>query len=363
MNNLNIYNIIIVLGIIHGLIFGSILIINKKLKSRTNFYLSLTVFALAFSNLQYWLKDVNLYPSLKYLPFIPFEFLMLPFFYFFVKSFLDREISRYEKIILLSFFPFFIIYQYIFIEAFFSLKLIDLLNLVIEYVSLIYSIALIFITFKIIINYEKEYSNNKKLRISTKWLKHILIIGLILCVIWFLSLNLFENIITAKGYYQFYPLWIGISILIYWIGYASIFQTNIFNQRQSIRIKNRESNQKQINKTGSKTFNTIEDRILNGNLYLNSNLKLSILANELNLSEGYVSQLFKDHSKLSFNDYINTLRVDEAKRMLNDVTYRNYTIIAIGLESGFNSKSSFYSVFKKITLKTPNEYKKEVQNS
>ncbi|MGK0448800.1 MAG: YesN/AraC family two-component response regulator, partial [Polaribacter sp.] len=91
-------------------------------------------------------------------------------------------------------------------------------------------------------------------------------------------------------------------------------------------------------------------------------VSLTTLSKEFNLSEGYISQLINNNSDLNFNDYINSLRVNEAKEMLFNIEYENYTIIAIGLEAGFNSKSSFYSAFKKFTNKTPNEYKKYVRN-
>nr|WP_298556261.1 helix-turn-helix domain-containing protein [uncultured Algibacter sp.] len=87
-----------------------------------------------------------------------------------------------------------------------------------------------------------------------------------------------------------------------------------------------------------------------------------MLSKELNLSEGYISQLINKNSNLNFNDYINSLRITDAKNMLVDSEYNNYTILAIGLESGFNSKSSFYTAFKKFTGKTPVEYKKSVRN-
>jgi len=51
------------------------------------------------------------------------------------------------------------------------------------------------------------------------------------------------------------------------------------------------------------------------------------------------------------------LRVEEAKTYLIDNEFANYTLVAIGLEAGFNSKSAFNSSFKKITGKTPSQFK------
>ena len=45
--------------------------------------------------------------------------------------------------------------------------------------------------------------------------------------------------------------------------------------------------------------------------------------------------------------------------MLQNNEFINYNIEIIGLESGFNSKTSFFTTFKKVTGMTPNQYKKE----
>jgi len=75
-----------------------------------------------------------------------------------------------------------------------------------------------------------------------------------------------------------------------------------------------------------------------------------------------LSQIINQNSGKNYSTLINELRIEHAKKLLANEEYSNYTISALGLESGFNTKTNFYSTFKKITGHTPNEYKKSVQN-
>ena len=61
----------------------------------------------------------------------------------------------------------------------------------------------------------------------------------------------------------------------------------------------------------------------------------------------------------NFFDFINSYRVESVKEMLLNKEFEHYTVLAIGLESGFNSKTSFNTVFKKMTGVTPSEYRKQ----
>ena len=61
-----------------------------------------------------------------------------------------------------------------------------------------------------------------------------------------------------------------------------------------------------------------------------------------------------------FYDYINQFRVEEVKERLRNPEFKHYSIESIGLDSGFNSKSSFFSIFKKHTSLTPYNYKKQI---
>jgi AraC-like DNA-binding protein len=75
------------------------------------------------------------------------------------------------------------------------------------------------------------------------------------------------------------------------------------------------------------------------------------------MTKSYFSKLVKSHSSYKFSDFINSVRVEQAKKLLSDNEFSQYTIVAIGLECGFNSKSTFYSAFKKFTSETPTTYR------
>jgi len=358
------------------------LFFSPKLKSKTNIFLALTILALCFSNLQYWLLDIGLSPGYENnnLIFIPFEFLMVPMFFLFVKSYLKNNFKKHHIYLLLI--PFFstIFYQILTDLARVNSKVIEFLNLVIEYGSLLFSIIIIFSVFKNILDYEKKVANDSFNEIpkTVAWLKRILVFGFILCILWLLSLTIFESYFP-NGYYQYYPLWIGISLLIYWIAYTSIFENSIYEERGEIRnriIKGEVTINQDTSQIQKKTleidelseninpskFSEINNLILKRRLYLKPKLSLKMISKQINLSEGYLSQIINSNTDNNFNEYINNMRVENAKKLLLDDEYFKYTITAIGLESGFNTKTSFYNAFKKITGHTPNNYKKLVQN-
>ncbi|MCB0847277.1 MAG: AraC family transcriptional regulator, partial [Bacteroidetes bacterium] len=90
--------------------------------------------------------------------------------------------------------------------------------------------------------------------------------------------------------------------------------------------------------------------------YLKSDGSLKDLAEELSLSPTYLSQIINTQAQQNFNDFINYYRIEEAKKRLMDKAYSHLSISGIGATVGFNSKSSFYSVFKKHTQLTPTAY-------
>ncbi len=70
------------------------------------------------------------------------------------------------------------------------------------------------------------------------------------------------------------------------------------------------------------------------------------------------SEVINTQLKLKFFDYINQYRVEQVKKDLLDPQKQNLTFLSIGIDAGFNSKSSFNAIFKKHSGKTPSEFRK-----
>lgn len=63
-----------------------------------------------------------------------------------------------------------------------------------------------------------------------------------------------------------------------------------------------------------------------------------------------------------FYDYVNSYRIDAVKELLRDHDRRNMNVLNMALDCGFNSKTTFNTVFKSNTGMTPTEYKRKQMN-
>ena len=96
--------------------------------------------------------------------------------------------------------------------------------------------------------------------------------------------------------------------------------------------------------------------------YVNSRLTIEELAAMLDMSKHHISQIINEAMGVNFFTYINQYRIAEFKTRLMDPAHKHLTILAIALDSGFNSKSGFNAIFKRMTGQTPGEYKKEQES-
>ena len=98
----------------------------------------------------------------------------------------------------------------------------------------------------------------------------------------------------------------------------------------------------------------IEQLLLVERAYLVPTLKISDVARQIGSNRTYVSNWFNRNRQSTFFSYVNQLRIKHACELLNTT---DIPLEAIAQESGFNSKSSFYRIFKNLKSCTPNEYR------
>lgn len=325
---------------------------NPDYRHKATPFLILTVISLSLSNLQYWLVDVYNFviPDLYY---VQFELLIIPFFY----NFLTRLLNINKSRTYLVFIPFLLATLY---QVWSSSMHIYKYHIYVELLTILYNAGLIGNSLHLLHAYRKNSKGKEnRIKIRTKWIIHTIYLGVLLIMVWS-----FVTLVFRLGEKHtlsiYYPLWIGISILIYFMGQKSLNDLKTLNERESIRKWNANliAPNSVIIKGGYETFEKIENEIIVSKLYMNPNLSLTDVANAFDISSGYLSQLMGRYSDNGFNDMINKLRVQEAKKMLLDKEFDKYTNVSIGLEAGFNSKSSFFAAFKKHTGLTPSQYRK-----
>ena len=97
--------------------------------------------------------------------------------------------------------------------------------------------------------------------------------------------------------------------------------------------------------------------------YTNPELSLTELAKTLSVHPNNLSQVINTFQGKTFFDYINTLRVEEFKHLVAQPQSQKFTLLALALDCGFNSKTSFNRNFKNATGLSPSEYLRKTQIS
>ena len=92
-------------------------------------------------------------------------------------------------------------------------------------------------------------------------------------------------------------------------------------------------------------------------LFLRPNLSLRDLSNETGIQVDEVKKVLSERLQLSFFGFISEYKINEAKRLLTNIREDQFSISAIAIQSGFNTKDSFSTIFKKHTNISPEEYR------
>lgn len=197
--------------------------------------------------------------------------------------------------------------------------------------------------------------------INIKWLRYcILSIGLI-----FLSATIIYLVRDAYGaQFSFnaeYIIYLIIIGFVFYIGYFGIKHENIFTNNLQKENSKEESNpvEKYKNSGVKKEMaSELYDKLLkimdDEKPHLDPKLSLGALAKQLNVSTNQLSQIINQQAKVNFYDFVNGYRVEEF--IQNAHKNKKFSLLALAFDSGFNSKSSFNTIFKRQKGQTPSQY-------
>jgi AraC-like DNA-binding protein len=148
-----------------------------------------------------------------------------------------------------------------------------------------------------------------------------------------------------------YPIFVGMAAITYWLGIQGYTHRNTpVIKPNAVLDEHHLSRLKQI-------ALQLEQKMQDDELYKDPELSLTTLSNYLGIKSYLITKCLNVHFNTKFNDYVNMYRIEELKRLLSDEKNKNYTLLALAYEAGFNSKASFNRAVKKLTGKPPGALK------
>lgn len=365
----NVLNTLMLIGSIQGFIFTFIVLSSHRIKITSNLFLILLILGFSLNNLQYYLVNTEIIsPSTFFeLWYIPYASINMVFLFFYVTFLLNpnSKIKPYHYLLFLPFVLFLTAATYYKIGSYFgefnqkTLSFFSSLLAFHEFFSALSSLIILIIVFAMVTSYQKQTKMSSS-PTSFRWLKILSALALILCGFWmYASIQEFLfNTITS----HYYILWVGISFIIYILGHVGMYEFKTNNTRL-LKNTNNKPTKEEENHVPSKYIIKFENYVKTEKNFLNPQLSLELIADHLQINKSYLSRIINSEMDVSFTDYINRLRVEEAEIYLSLSEYEDYTLSTIGLEAGFNSKSVFNTCFKKYTGCTPSEYRKKANLS
>ncbi|MBN2434609.1 MAG: AraC family transcriptional regulator [Spirochaetes bacterium] len=301
---------------------------------------------------------------------ITLSFLAFPFFHLYVLSSTDNSF-RLSLRHLIHLIPFSAVLLYVFFEyivsgsvttylissnnhtvfAFFEYQNIRIARVIQFYSYILLAWYSLYQHKKNITNIFSSVSN-----ISLRWLRFFLVA----IALW----GLFEiaAILVYRGVLKFYyPYAYILSSVALLIILTTLFLKALSQREIIIPVKLERVGKYKKNPLDEKEKNIylkmLNEYMLREKPYLEPELTVKNLSDMTEIPPHRISQVLNSALKINFYDYVNSHRIEESKQLLSSDPEDKKNIIEVVYESGFNSKSTFNSVFKKHTGMTPSEYK------
>ncbi len=201
-------------------------------------------------------------------------------------------------------------------------------------------------------------------QITLHWLSYLFFLQLIL-----LGLNIISEYLHSSGFedagmFAKFSLFAGLWVLVTLIIFQGMQHPLLFTglTKEDSQIVSQPSQANRVSKALlEEVFEKINIHMEKEKPYLNSNLTVKTLGQQMTLVPRQVSQAINLKADKNFSEYVNEFRIKHACQLLSSAQARNISIMDVMLDSGFITKSNFNRAFKKVTGITPFEFKENSQ--
>lgn len=354
-----------------GILLSILFALKKSNNKHANYLLATYTFLVSLHMVvkcMYWsgLLDGGIFVHINFIPYVLWM-CYGPILYFYVRALLKGK--KYVKEDLLFVIPPAIVYSlfagFIHLSAADKIKAIQE-NTVGDYISFpsygIWVMLGIMFFYGVLI-YQKFKSHRKIGFKEGLWLKCLVASHMGFVFLFFLFVVLVKFEIMDPKYDYFIDA--GISFFIGMLAYFGFVQPDVFEGKKPlsklIPVYKKYSKSGLSDALSVELKNSLMRIMEEEKPYLKSDLRLNELSALLHVSRNHTSQIINMHFNLTFFDFINKYRVEEAKQLLNENHKNKLSVTAIAYQVGFNSRASFYKSFKKYTNQTPTTYVKHLK--
>jgi AraC-like DNA-binding protein len=318
---------------------------------------------------RYFHEIYTYYPHLFFIG-SPFFFIAAPSFYLYVKSlaFSDFVLNKRHLLHALPFLFVLIIFttayhiysaetKRVLLDSNYFLKSFQwYYQLIVQIYILGYNLAALFILGNYRKKIKQEYSSVERINLS--WLSFILYGFIFACCTSILSFFSFPFDIDTRG--KIYLInFLAFFIFFNFIFFKALIQPDLFIGVKETQWQKRPFLSKALEK---KYLNKLLTFMNTEKPYLVPEITLFDLSKQVSIPNRALSEIINSSLNQNFYDFINSYRVKESKRLLENQDNKHKTVLEILYAVGYNSKSSFNVAFKKYTGMTPSQFKKLRKN-